>query len=113
MKKEEVSLEIVGRGRSGINVNKEKLELDKGDTVKWKRKDAQAQFSFKIIFPEHSPFGKSEFMMGEKGETEELTVIYAPETCGWRRFKYVILAYDKPNLHFLDPELIIPKNARA
>jgi hypothetical protein len=111
MKDFELSLEIASKKR-GISVSDEKLELDKGDTLKWKRKDPHASFSFKVIFPEHSPFAKSEFVMAGNGETDAPKVIYSPGTSGWKKFKYVIVAYNEPDLHYLDPELIIPKNAR-
>jgi hypothetical protein len=112
MKNLELTLEIVGKKQNIIKVSNGRLELDKGDMLKWKRKDGRAPFLFKVIFPEHSPFAKSEFVMKENGETEEMAVIYSPEYCGWKRFKYVIVVYNKPDILYLDPELIIPKNAR-
>jgi hypothetical protein len=111
VKKAELLLEIVGKAPKKIKVNHEKLEVKKGDKVIWK-KQPKDKFSYKIIFSEHSPFTENEFPFGSGGDSGEQTVVYDHLICGWKRFKYVIIASDGTDVLFSDPELIIPKNAR-
>jgi len=107
----ELSIEIVQKkDKKTIKISNGRLEVDKGDTIKWKRKNLQDNFQFTIIFPDHSPFKKNEFKMETRGNTGAIKVIYDPDVCGWKKFKYSITASDGSEPLLLDPELIIPKN---
>jgi co-chaperonin GroES (HSP10) len=114
MKIAEAILEIVGKKKRSIKISHETLEVKKGDRVSWKKKTGD-KFNYKIIFPEHSPFKEAnEFMAIDANDiTLGIMVDYDHEICGWKRFKYLIIASDGTTSLYLDPELIIPKNARA
>ena len=112
MKKAELTLEIEGKESPRIKVVPAKLEVKKDDTVAW-RKKGRDNYVYKIIFPEHSPFELNEFSVGKEGATKETPVLYDHTICGWKRFKYLIMATDGTRVLYLDPELIIPKNPKS
>lgn len=96
-------------GKKKIKIDKEKLDIDEGDRIKWKR-TTKDDFPFTIFFPDQSPFRENEFKVEKGKDTGYLKLTYDPDQCGWRRFKYIITAFDGVNVLVLDPELIIPRN---